>query len=284
MRKIFFVVIAFACAFVSCSNKTEKGDPEKDSLNQVIDGQQLQMSEMNLFLDAVNASMDSIVNMDGEILRVAGESPKNKRERIKQNIDAFKMILDRQRERLSKLEEALEKEGNRSQKLIAVIKSLRQQIEEKDELISYLYKTIDQKDFDIKQLEQHVENLNQNVADLKQETREKDEALTRQTDAMNEAYVFIGDKKQLKDAGLLSGGTVFKKSKLDMSAVDASKFRKIDIRQTTSFNIPGKKPTILTQAPAGSYVLVDNGNGTTLLRITDPAKFWSVTNFLVVRY
>lgn len=284
MNKKFIVLFAAACTLFSCGNKTDQGDPEKDSLNQVIAGQQMEMSDMNLFLDAVNASMDSIVNMEGQLLRVNGESPASKKQQIKRNLEAYKMIIERQKERLAKLEESLKASGAKSEKLMQTIATLKAQIEQKDALILELNETIQRKNFDITQLQGHVERLSQNVVELQEDNQQKDEVITQQADLMNEAYVFIGDKSALKAAGLLSGGNLFKKSKLDMSAVDASKFRKIDIRKVTSFSIPGKKPTLLTQAPAGSYTITEVGNGTCTLTITNPSAFWSVSNFLVVRY
>ena len=106
----------------------------------------------------------------------------------------------------------------------------------------------------------------------------KDEALNVQTNLLNEAYVFIGTKKELKGADLL------KRGKLNMSDVDMSQFTKIDIRQTKQFTIPSKKPEILTQAPANSYTLEKIDKKTSVLTITDPAAFWSVSKILVIRY
>ena len=136
----------------------------------------------------------------------------------------------------------------------------------------------------IKTLKGHVEKLNTQVAELQEETKQQEEALVTQSNMMNEAYVCIGSKKELKEAGLLSGGTLFKKSKLDLSQVNASAFQKIDIRHSKTFKIPGKKVSILTQMPAGSYTITDNGDGTSTLTITDVTRFWSVSNYLVVRY
>jgi hypothetical protein len=107
--------------------------------------------------------------------------------------------------------------------------------------------------------------------------------ITLFTNILNEAYICFGTTKMLKDAGVLSGGFL-KKAKLNMSQVNPSVFTKIDIRQQNSFKIAGKKPEILTQVPAGSYKITDNGDGTSTLTVTDTEKFWSMSNYLVVRY
>lgn len=285
MKKLyaFVAVLAAGCMMMACGGKTE-GNPEADSLRNVLNGTLSEMSEMDLFLDAVNASMDSVVNMDGEILRISGESPLSRKEQIRQNIEAYKMILKRQRDRLAALEEKLKGSNANNEKLMKTISALKKQIEEKDQAIVELTEELEKRNFDIKTLKGHVEKLNTQVAELKEETKSQEEALVAQSDMMNEAYVIIGTKKELKAAGLLSGGSLFKKSRLDLSQVNASAFNKIDIRKSKSFSIPAKKATVLTQMPSGSYTITDNGDGTSTLTITDASRFWSVSNYLVVRY
>lgn len=285
MKKLyaFVAVLAAGCMMMACGGKTE-GNPEADSLRNVLNGTLSEMSEMDLFLDAVNASMDSVVNMDGEILRISGESPLSRKEQIRQNIEAYKMILKRQRDRLAALEEKLKGSNANNEKLMKTISALKKQIEEKDQAIVELTEELEKRNFDIKTLKGHVEKLNTQVAELKEETKSQEEALVAQSDMMNEAYVIIGTKKELKAAGLLSGGSLFKKSRLDLSQVNASSFNKIDIRKSKSFSIPAKKATVLTQMPSGSYTITDNGDGTSTLTITDASRFWSVSNYLVVRY
>ena len=284
MKKLLTIVavVAMAMAAVSCG-KTEKGNPEADSLRNVLSGNMAEMDEMNLFLDAVNVSMDSMVNMEGMILRTAGETKLSNKEQIKQNLEAFKMMLNTQRERIALLEQKLKNGDANAQKMLQTIKSLQKQLEEKDQAIVELTEELEKRNFDLQTLKAHVDRLNVDVARLTEQNTAQEEALVAQTDAMNEAYVFIGTKKELKEAGLLSGGSLLKKSKLDMSASDLSKFKKIDIRKTKTFSIPGKKPQLLTQAPANSYTITSNGDGTSTLTVTDAASFWGISNYMIVR-
>ncbi len=286
MKKIISVAFLFTIAIVisSCDGNKTTPNPEADSLRSVITSNIAEMDEMNLFLDAVNASMDSVVNIDGTILRTTGESPKSKKDQILDNIEAYKQILKRQHERLAALESKLKNSDALSQKMLKTIESLKKQIEEKDQAIEELVAELDKRNFDIQTLKANVETLNTHVAELSETNKAQEEALEAQTDAMNEAYYFIGNKSQLKEAGLLTGGSLFKKSKLDMKSVRDGVFTKIDIRKTKAFTIPGKNAQLLTQAPVGSYELTANADGSSTLTITDPAKFWSISNYLIVRY
>jgi chromosome segregation ATPase len=285
MKRLISVALALPLLgmMMACGGKAE-GNPEADSLRNVLSETMSEKDEMDLFLDAVNASMDSVVNMDQEILRTGGEGALTRKQQIQQNIEAYKMILQRQRERLAALEEKLKGSEGDKAKMLKTIASLKKQLEEKDQAIVELTEELEKRNFDIKTLKTHVEKLNTHVAELEEENKSQEEALVAQSDMMNEAYIFIGTKKELKEAGLLSGGSLFKKSRLDLSKVNASAFEKIDIRRNKTFKIPAKKVSVLTQMPSGSYEIKQNTDGTSTLTVTDANRFWSVSNFLVVSY
>ena len=110
MKKILysFLLSTAVASIVSCGGgNTDKGNPEADSLRNVIGNNMAEMNEMDLFLDAINTSMDSVVNMEGGILRTTGESPASRKQQIRNNLEAYKMMLNRQRERIAILEEKL---------------------------------------------------------------------------------------------------------------------------------------------------------------------------------
>ena len=239
---------------------------------------------MNLFLDAVNMSMDSVVNMEGTVLRTTGESPVSRKEQIQKNMEAYKLILQQQRERLDILEKKLKDNNAYAGKMQKTIAALKQQLEEKDQAIIKLSEELEQRNFQIEELKDNVDNLNVQVAELEEDSKAKQEEIDEKVNQMNEAYVFIGDKDALKKAGLIEGGSLLKKSKLNTSNIDKKLFKKVDIRNVKSFQIPDSKPEVLTQMPAGSYEITKTGNNSSELTITDPARFWGVSRFLIIRY
>jgi len=285
MKKFMHVVPAaiFALALASCGGDS-KDKQEADSLRNVVNALSAEKQSMDLFLDAVNTGMDSLVNAEGNVLRTSGESPLSKKEQIKKNLELYSSMMSRQKERLEELENALKGTKGANYKMLKTIESLKQQLAEKDSIIGVLNTQLAQNKLDIDRLTAQVNNLSFSVNRLTEQTQAQEQTITEQANQMNEAYVLIGSKKELKAAGVLTGGNLFKKSKLDLSQVDASKFTKIDIRETNEFIIKSKKPTIMSQAPAGSYTLKTQKDGTSVLTITDAKAFWSVTNFLVVRY
>ena len=285
MKKVFVFggLFALMCTMIACGDKT-KSNPEADSLRTQLSAQMEEMDEMNLFLDAVNMSMDSVVNMEGTVLRTTGESPLSRKEQIQKNMEAYKLILQQQRERLDILEKKLKDNNAYAGKMQKTIAALKQQLEEKDQAIIKLSEELEQRNFQIEELKDNVDNLNVQVAELEEDSKAKQDEIDEKVKQMNEAYVFIGDKNALKKAGLIEGGSLLKKSKLNTSNIDKKLFKKVDIRNVKSFQIPDSKPEVLTQMPAGSYEITKTGNNSSQLTITDPARFWGVSRFLIIRY
>ena len=205
MKRVFYSLLLSSAVFsiVSCGGKTDKGNPEADSLRNVISTNMAEVDEMNLFLDAVNTSMDSVVNMEGTILRTSKESPLSRKEQIRQNLEAYKMMLERQRERIAILEEKLKDGDANAKKMLQTIQALKKQIKEKDQAIIELTQELEKRKFDIATLKSHVDKLNTNVAQLTEEKAEQEKALEAQSDMLNEAYFIMGSKKELKKAGLV---------------------------------------------------------------------------------
>ena len=280
---VFGGLFVLMCMMAACGGKTAS-NPEADSLRTELSEQMEAMDEMNLFLDAVNMSMDSVVNMEGTVLRTTGESPLSRKEQIQKNMEAYKLILQQQRERLDILEKKLKDNNAYAGKMQKTIAALKQQLEEKDQAIIKLSEELEQRNFQIEELKDNVDNLNVQVAELEEDSKAKQEEIDEKVNQMNEAYVFIGDKDALKKAGLIEGGSLLKKSKLNTSNIDKKLFKKVDIRNVKSFQIPDSKPEVLTQMPAGSYEITKTGNNSSELTITDPARFWGVSRFLIIRY
>ena len=280
---VFAGLFALVCMMTACGGKTQS-NPEADSLRTELRAQMEEMDEMNLFLDAVNISMDSVIDMEGSVLRTDGESSLSRKEQIKHNMEAYKLILKQQRERLDILEKKLSDSNAYSAKMKKTVEALKKQLEEKDEAIAKLSEELEMRNFEIGELKENVNQLNTQVAELEEDTKAKEQEITEKTNQMNEAYVFIGDKNALKAAGLAQGGSLFKKLKLDASNIDKKVFQKIDIREITTFQIPDDKAEVLSQMPADSYKITKTGNDASVLTITNPDRFWSVSKFLIIKY
>lgn len=285
--KNFLSIAAFAFAAItlgSCGNQAEQAQKELDSLRNVVAEQQNQLQADEEFTDAINFSMDSVVAAEGIVMKSTEGGVPN-RQRLKQNVEAYKTILQKYRERIEKLQANLKNQkGAHAAKMKEMLEKMQAQLDEKDAEIEDLKKQIEDKNVSIAELNTKVENLGNNVKDLTEQNTAQAQTITAQTDKMNEAYYIIATGKELKEKGILKGGSLFSKKKLDTSNGDLAKYTKIDMRAKKTFSIPSAKPKVLTSAPAGSYTLTKTGDKSSTLTITDVAKFWSMSNVLVIQY
>lgn len=284
MRKGILLTAAAAVmmTFAACGNKSG-GDATEAKQDSIMEENRY----LNSFIENVAQGMDSLVAGQDMLLKTSPEgTPLNARQQITENLKVFEELVNRQRNRIAELEKSLaDNKSAYAQNMKKIVSALKAQLAEKDKEIAALKEELKNKDFDISNLNQRVASLNQDVEGLTTKNKAQKEALITQSDMMNEAYVLIATKKELKASGLLSSAGLFSKSKLKSSELKtySSMFRKVDIRNYTSVKISGKKPKVLTPAPASSYSLTDNGDGTSTLNITDPTAFWGVSNYLVIQ-
>ena len=81
-----------------------------------------------------------------------------------------------------------------------------------------------------------------------------------------------------KEGGLLGIGRTTKVS----NNLDNNLFTKIDYVETTSIPVNSKSMKIITSHPTDSYSLDKTGKMINSIMISDPAKFWSESKYLVI--
>ena len=87
----------------------------------------------------------------------------------------------------------------------------------------------------------------------------------------------FGTKSELKEQNILKGGEVLRTNNFNKDY-----FTKIDIRVDKVIRLYSKSARLMTTHPEGSYSLDKDAQGQYTLRITDPARFWSVSKYLVI--
>ncbi len=195
-------------------------------------------------------------------------------------MDAYKQTLDTQRQRIDELEKKLKTGNANSAQMKTIIASLKQQLAQKDEEIAQLRKQVDDQNVDINSLKENVENLRQHNEMQAGLIVSQQETILSQDASLNTAYIKIATKKDLKEAGLLTGGFL-KKTKVDFTKIDKSLFRAVDIRDVEKIDIPAEKAKVMTPQPENSY-RIDKIGKNNVLSIVNPEKFWGVSNFVII--
>jgi peptidoglycan hydrolase CwlO-like protein len=281
MKKIAYYVIAATIIVMatSCGGSTSSKE-QLDSLQTALEQRDADYNELNEFLGVIATGLDSIALQEGQIL-TPGESPALSREQIKKNLDAYKQTLDSQRQRIAELEKKLKNSNANSAQMKTILASLKQQLAQKDEEIAVLRKQVDDQSVDISNLKQNVENLQQRNEMQAGLIVSQQETIISQDASLHTAYIKIGTKKELKEAGLLTGGFL-KKTKVDFTKIDKSLFKAVDIREVEKIDIPARKAELMTPQPKDSY-RIDKVNNNNVLSIINPEKFWGVSDFVIIQ-
>ena len=194
--------------------------------------------------------------------------------RILNDMAAVQKILIQRRHELSELESKLKQSGLFSHELQEVIDILRRQINSQTSEIQLLHSELQIAMNRIDSLSITIGTVNSQRDSLKLNA-------VRIENELNRCYYVVADKETLKSHNILVTGFL-RKPKLMKTDFDQSLFRQADKRILDTINTNSGKAELLTSHPDGSYAIVDSA-GQKQIQITDAAKFWSLTNYLVVQ-
>lgn len=280
MKKLF--VLFSAVAFLASCNMGPKGPTkeEYDALVREKDSLTTHMGELQDLIGSVTTSLDSIDTQEGLLFVNNEDGTKATKKQIIDRIQNYKDLLARQRDQLAKLESQAKSDKASIREFRVIIGRLRQEIHDKENRIAELENDLTNKKKDIAQLEQTLAKSEENTAKMTSARDALQEVANFQKQVINTGYFVVGSKSVLRDMGLIKG--VFKQ-KADYANLDKSKFTKVDIREFKELNINSKKAKLITDKPANSYLLIENPDETTTLRITDPDAFWETSQYLIIQ-
>ncbi len=280
MRKPFAFFAAISL-LASCQ-QAHKGptQEEYDALAKEKDSLTSHIVELQDLIGTVTTSFDSIDAQENLLFVNNEDGTKATKRQIIDRIQNYKDLLARQRQQLARLENQAKSDNASIRELRAIIGRLRQEILDKEARISELENDLNNKKKDIAQLEKTLAKSEENTARMTKARDALQEVADFQKEVINTAYFVVGSKSMLRDLGLIKG--VFKQ-KADYANLDNSKFSKVDIRDFKELNINSKKAKLITEKPANSYLLIENPDETTTLRITDPDTFWEGSPYLIIQ-
>ncbi|MFZ2341235.1 MAG: hypothetical protein WAW07_16115 [Bacteroidales bacterium] len=203
----------------------------------------------------------------------------DKRNQIMEDIKSINTLLDENRKKIAALNSQLKKSGGTITGLQTRIAELETSMKTYENDIALLKATLDNKNFEIEQLNETMVALNDTL-NMKVET------INTQTYMLNQAFLVAGTYKDLRDKGLLSkeGGFlgIGRKESLTDSFTD-SIFTEINITELKSIPVNSKKVRLVTEHPAGSYELVrQDEDQIASIAILNPEEFWKISKYAVV--
>jgi uncharacterized coiled-coil protein SlyX len=273
--------LASIVAFMSCGGETEKLKSAKDSVENVNAQQKEILYDLTETLVEVSTSLDSIAAGEG-LLKRTDEGKALTRQQVIANLNSFKQMLAENREKLNKMEQQLSQRNDQIGKLSALIKHLNNELDEREARIAKLEEIISDQKSTIRDLESAVETSKLALSEMEEQNVQQREQLSQQDASMYAVYFTFGTKKQLKERGLLSGGGLFKKKKADMSNVYKTQFSKADRRLMSEIQLPSGSAKVMSGQPSDSYEIIEKNDDKCVLKITNAARFWNVSDVLII--
>lgn len=301
MKKLFFIA-ACVLSLAACNqDKKPAISPEQiqnDSLRAIITARDNEINDMMGTLNEIQQGFAEINEAENRVTVAKDGEGRDKTAVIKENIQFIAQRMQENRELIKKLQEQLRTTGFKGEQMQKAIESLNAQLVEKDKELRALRAELEKKNIHIKELDQTISGLNSDVAalqtdkqnlqtdkqnlqtekqNLQNESNRKTETINTQDKQLNTAWFAFGTKKELKRQNVLVKGKVLQGS------FNKNYFTKIDIRETRELKLYSNNAKILTSHPASSYSLTKDASGQYVLRISDPATFWSTSKYLVVQ-
>ncbi len=280
MKKTFLICGTAAILLASCAGNEKKLNEDSAKIADLTE----EYKEASDFNDSLMLLMglDSINMQEGLLYNMNQGDNADRRAEIRRNLAAIKARLNANKQLLADMEAKVKNSGNQNSVLTKTIDQLKAHIAQQDEKIAQLQN-------DLENANKQIGELNNTVAqkeeEVKAETAAKEQAQQEAVAAENEAnkvFYAIGTNKELKKNGLLEkkflGAT-----KVMKGNYNAAYFTTADKRNITTIPTTAKKVKVWSNMPADSYQIVSNADGIKSIKITNPAKFWSLTPYLIIQ-
>lgn len=283
MAASLLAVSSFSCTNKENAEKLAQQEAVNAATREELAQAVSQRDELLSLVTEINNDIAKIRDVEGVMsssVYMQGDMPAQ-REQLKADLASIQRTLQERREKLAQLEDQLRRSNLNNTNLTATINSLREQIDAKDAEIKSLNDKLSEAMGKISTLTSQVDSLNTTVASANEARYEAEQESENLANELNTCYYAVGSKKELKDNKIIETGFL-RKTKIMRGEFDKDFFTEADKRTFTRLPLHTKKePKILTNQPVGSYTLVKE-NEQYVLSITNPADFWSLSNYLVI--
>ena len=269
---------------LSCNVNNEK---EQQSLAEVTK-QELatalnERDQLLSLVKEVSAGLNEIKHLENIMTIAANKQYENpgQKTRILADIASLKKKIQQRKTHLDDLESKLQKSTINGKELQETIKALRTQIDSQMEEIESLRQQLTAANEHIGALNNAVDSLNTTVTTVTGERYAAQEASVKLENKLNACFYVIATKSELKKHNIIES-SFLRKTKLMKGDFDKDFFVISDKRTLTTLPLNATKVKVLSSHPENSYELIEE-NGQKTLKINNPDKFWSLSNYLVIQ-
>ncbi|TKG96352.1 hypothetical protein EYV94_03600 [Puteibacter caeruleilacunae] len=291
--KRYLYLLLIVPMFVACNQKELK-KLRTDNAELTVKTAQ-QDSTINVFLESLNTIEENlaIIREKEKVIDVnAKEKPnKNLRERIADDITLINDLFEQNKQSLAELEKKLKNSSYQNSKLRKLADRLKLQLATKEKEIVALNEKVEGLNIKVEKmgnqiagLEGTVSDQNTKIVELNTLSDNQQAEISDKTARLHAAYYIAGSAKELVEKQVISKSGGFlgigRTKKLSEDFL-AEAFTQIDLTETKSIPVSGKKVKLVTSHPVGSYEI--QGEETVeAINILNPEEFWKASKYLVV--
>ncbi len=264
------------------SGKLKVVEAENASLNDSLRTALTMQDSLLVLVNDISEGMDRIKAME-QILNTTDLTNETsvKRDQVRHDMELIQKTLEQRRLRLAELENKLKQSNQNNTVLQRTIQNLKAEISNQEATINNLRSDLLAAKIEISELNTRVDSLNTTVTDERNAKEKAEQEAIAVADELNTCYYAVGTKSELKKSGIVESGFL-RKTKVMQGDFEQSYFSRADKRTLSEIPTHAKSAKLLSNNPAGSYEIVDV-DGSKVIRITNPAKFWSLSNYLVIQ-
>ena len=284
------VLLLTSCAW---KKDLEKAQAENKALTEEKARAQKELSaagaataEMQGTLDEVQKGLEELRVKELQAIKTSitvaqeGKAAPAQREELKAEIAEIRKAVKANLDKLATLQKSLKASDAKVTSLERLVGELRKQLEEKEATIAAL-------EDKTRELTKTAEELRGTVKEKEEAVQQKEAVIAEREAQMATAYVLIAPQAALKKAGLVEkkgsvlglGGNWQRTGQFDETL-----FKTLDTRTATTFEVGAapNKVRVLSDHPKDSYTLTAAGPKASTLTVTDAARFWKGSKYLVV--
>jgi hypothetical protein len=287
MKKIAVICAAVvglaACADVKKSEEYQSLLQEKTRLEVEADEKERSNREVLHFITQIEDNLAAIREREMGIRNVKNDPSLLQEDRVTLIVAEIGTYFDENHNLIGKLEAQVKAGEHRNGELVRLVALQKQALAAKEKQIEELLRQVEDLNA---QLDYTVSRSSEDVIEKEKQLSHVRQVLNAKEKANARAYYKYGSRKELIKKGIIAkdGGVLGIGKTITVSAkLNPQNFTPLDIRETSEIPLGDtRKQRIVTTHPRNSYRFVAAANGGTFLKITDPAKFWSVSKYLVV--
>jgi predicted RNase H-like nuclease (RuvC/YqgF family) len=281
MSKYFFLAL-LSIVLIGCQQEDPNGATtnggDKDLENKIA---QLELdnamkdsviNESLAFFNEIKSNLESI-GVRKDHIRTISENPElapEDKQWILEEIRHINFLREDNARKVKQLNAELKKNGLKIKELEVMIESLVKEIQWKDE--------------QIEMLQEELASLDQQYSALFDAYQEQSLQIDELTDKLNRVYYAYGSEKEMEENNIIEkkNGFIGIGKKLELRYdFDNDYFTELNFAKTKEITIRGTDLHLITDHPASSYELVENGTSTKI-KINDASEFWKISRYLVV--